>query len=63
LFASMAAPPDGAADDAVAPFRGQVDLVVDGGRCAGGAPSTVVEIGPAGLRVLRPGAVDIGASP
>jgi L-threonylcarbamoyladenylate synthase len=35
----------------------QIDLVLDGGPTPGGLPSTVVEIGPSGARLLRAGAV------
>jgi L-threonylcarbamoyladenylate synthase len=35
----------------------RVDLVLDGGETPGGLPSTVVEVGPAGPRLLRAGAV------
>lgn len=38
-----------------------VDIIVDGGTCAGGAPSTVVTARHGHLRVLRPGAIDEGA--
>jgi L-threonylcarbamoyladenylate synthase len=35
----------------------RIDLVLDGGTTPGGLPSTVVEVGPAGVRLLRAGAV------
>lgn len=35
----------------------KVKVFVEGGRLAGGAPSTVVTVGRAGMRVLRPGAI------
>jgi L-threonylcarbamoyladenylate synthase len=35
----------------------RIDLVLDGGPTPGGLPSTVVEIGPSGARLLRTGAV------
>jgi L-threonylcarbamoyladenylate synthase len=38
-------------------FGGKVKVFVEGGRLAGGAPSTVVAVDRAGMRVLRPGAV------
>lgn len=38
-------------------FGTKVKVFLEGGRLAGGAPSTVVAIGPAGTRVLRAGAV------
>jgi L-threonylcarbamoyladenylate synthase len=36
---------------------GALDLILDGGRCAGGVPSTVVDASGATLRVLRVGAI------
>ena len=38
-------------------FADKVKVFVKGGRLAGGAPSTVVAVDRAGMRVLRPGAV------
>jgi L-threonylcarbamoyladenylate synthase len=38
-------------------LRGKVKVFVEDGRLAGGAPSTVVAVDRAGMRVLRPGAV------
>jgi L-threonylcarbamoyladenylate synthase len=35
----------------------RIDLVLDGGSTPGGPPSTVVEVLPTGVRLLRPGAV------
>lgn len=35
----------------------RVDLVLDGGPTPGGLPSTVVELGPSGARLLRAGAI------
>jgi L-threonylcarbamoyladenylate synthase len=35
----------------------RIDLVLDGGSTPGGHPSTVVEVLPTGVRLLRPGAV------
>lgn len=40
-------------------LAGEDAVVVDGGRLPGGAPSTLVEFGPAGLRVLREGAFPV----
>lgn len=34
-----------------------VSLILDGGPCVGGQPSTVVEVGTSGWRLLRPGPV------
>ena len=36
---------------------GMLDLILDGGRCAGGVPSTVVDASGETLRVLRAGAI------
>ena len=36
---------------------GTLDLILDGGRCAGGVPSTVVDASGETLRVLRAGAI------
>ena len=36
---------------------GALDLILDGGRCSGGVPSTVVDVSGDGLRVLRAGAI------
>ena len=35
----------------------RVDLVIDGGACPGGVPSTVVDCTGADLRILREGAI------
>jgi L-threonylcarbamoyladenylate synthase len=35
----------------------RIDLVLDGGPAPGGLPSTVAEVGPSGVRLLRAGAV------
>ena len=35
----------------------RIDLVLDGGETPGGLPSTVVEVGPGGVRLVRAGAV------
>jgi L-threonylcarbamoyladenylate synthase len=34
-----------------------LDLILDGGRCTGGVPSTVVDASGASLTVLRAGAI------
>lgn len=49
------------AADVEARLGAGVDLVIDGGTCAGGPPSTVVEIHRGRWRVLRPGAIDAAA--
>jgi L-threonylcarbamoyladenylate synthase len=38
-------------------FDGRADLIVDGGRTPGGAPSTIVDLSGGVPRLLRPGAV------
>ena len=38
-------------------FGNEVKVFVEGGRLAGGAPSTMVSVNRTGIRVLRPGAV------
>lgn len=44
-------------DDVRTYFTGRAGLLVVGGQAQGGMPSTVVEIGDAGARIVRPGAV------
>jgi L-threonylcarbamoyladenylate synthase len=46
-----------AAADVVAAFDGKVELIVDGGKTPGGAPSTVLDLTAPEPRLLRPGAV------
>jgi len=43
--------------DALSVFEGLVDLIVDGGRCPGGLPSTVLDLSAGPPRILREGAV------
>jgi len=38
-------------------FDGRIDLIVDGGRTPGGAPSTIVDLTTGAPRLLRPGAI------
>jgi len=45
------------AQDIARVLGGTLDLILDGGRCAGGVPSTVVEASGETLRVLRAGAI------
>ena len=40
-------------------FGGRVALIVAAGECPGGVPSTVVEVGERGLRVVRAGALSV----
>jgi tRNA A37 threonylcarbamoyladenosine synthetase subunit TsaC/SUA5/YrdC len=54
---------DGELDDPEAVrlrFEGRTDLIVDGGRTPGGAPSTIVDLTAGAPRLLRPGAVSWG---
>jgi L-threonylcarbamoyladenylate synthase len=51
---------DGELDDPAAVrrvFDGRIDLIVDGGRTPGGAPSTIVDLSGDAPRLLRPGAI------
>jgi L-threonylcarbamoyladenylate synthase len=50
-------PPAVELDAARYALGGKVKVFVDGGKLAGGAPSTVVAVDRGGIRVLRPGAV------
>lgn len=50
-------PPAVEVDAARRALGGKVEVFVDGGKLAGGAPSTVVAVDRGGIRVLRPGAV------
>ncbi len=45
------------AADVLAQLGGRVDLILDGGRCPGGVPSTVVDCTSAEIRILRAGAI------
>lgn len=46
--------------DVVALFSGKVDIILDGGRTPGGAPSTIVDLTSQEMRILREGAVPAG---
>lgn len=50
-------PPPVRPEDLEPALRARVDVVLDGGPAPGGLPSTVVALEPAGLRLVRPGAV------
>jgi L-threonylcarbamoyladenylate synthase len=50
-------PPAASAADVVSAFPSGVDLLIDAGAAAGGLPSTIVEFGPSGPRLVRAGAV------
>ncbi len=45
------------ADDVVAQIGDGVDMILDGGRCPGGVPSTVVDLSSGKMAFLRPGPV------
>jgi L-threonylcarbamoyladenylate synthase len=51
------APPASSAAEA-ATMADLLDAIVDAGRVAGGAPSTIVQLTPEGPRLLRAGAID-----
>ncbi|MFH1927534.1 MAG: L-threonylcarbamoyladenylate synthase [Chloroflexota bacterium] len=53
-------PPATTANEAVDELRGRVALIVDGGMCSGGVPSTVLDLTVSPPRVLREGAVSLG---
>jgi len=50
-------PSPGTAQEAAEAIGGMVDLVLDGGRTAGGKPSTVVDVSAEDLKVIREGAI------
>ena len=45
------------AEDVVAQLEGRVDLLLDGGPCPGGNPSTVVDVTASPARILRSGLI------
>ena len=61
IVSTSANPSGGASPVSVADlapgFLSRIDLVLDGGTTPGGLPSTVVEVGPSGAKLLRAGAV------
>jgi L-threonylcarbamoyladenylate synthase len=40
-------------------LEGRIDLILDGGRCPGGIPSTVVDLSGLSLRIVRAGAISL----
>lgn len=48
------------AADVLAQLDGRIDLLLDGGRCPGGVPSTVVDLTAQPPAILRQGALDPG---
>lgn len=56
--ANVSGEPDSrTAGEVIAALGQSLALVLDGGRTRGGIPSTVMEVSPSGLRVLREGAI------
>jgi L-threonylcarbamoyladenylate synthase len=50
-------PPAASAADVISALPSGVDVLLDAGPAAGGLPSTIVEFGPSGPRLVRAGAV------
>lgn len=46
------------ADEVLAQLDGRIDAVLDGGRCPGGLPSTVIDLTQTPFQVLRRGPID-----
>jgi len=58
--ANLSGGPDpSSAQDVLAQLSGRIDLVLDGGTCPGGVPSTVVDCTSSDLRLLRPGPLSL----
>jgi L-threonylcarbamoyladenylate synthase len=55
------APPPVTAEEVVAALGGRVPLVLDGGRCPVGTPSTIVDLTRSPAVILREGAISRGA--
>ncbi len=49
------------AGDVLRQLNGRVPLILDGGRCPGGVPSTVVDCSTEEVRILRPGTITLEA--
>ena len=45
------------ADDVLNALQGRIDLLVDGGSCSGGVPSTVIDCTTHPIKILREGAI------
>jgi L-threonylcarbamoyladenylate synthase len=45
------------AQDVLAQLEGRIDLIIDGGACEGGVPSTVIDCTGADIKILRQGAI------
>jgi L-threonylcarbamoyladenylate synthase len=48
------------ADHVLGSLNGRIPMIIDGGPCAVGLESTIVAVGADGLRLLRPGPIDVG---
>ncbi len=51
------APSPATAEEVLAQLDGRVELVIDGGRCEGGIPSTVVDCSQSQISILREGGI------
>ena len=51
------------ADHVMQSLAGRISMIIDGGACAVGLESTIVAVSADGLRLLRPGPVDLGLTP
>ena len=51
------APSPATAEEVLAQLDGRVELVIDGGRCEGGIPSTVVDCSQSQINILREGGI------
>lgn len=49
------------AEDVLEQLGGRIDLVLDGGKCPGGVPSTVVDCTIPDVKILRQGAISVEA--
>jgi L-threonylcarbamoyladenylate synthase len=54
-------PPATTAEEVVAAFGNQLDVVLDGGPAAAGAPTTLVDVSKGRIDVLRQGILDVGS--
>ena len=58
--ATLSGGPDpSTAQEVLAQLGGRIDLVLDGGACPGGVPSTVVDCTSPDLRILRQGPLSL----
>lgn len=56
--ANRAGDPNPLTAQEAARLDGAVELILDGGRCPGGTPSTVIDLSHGGLHIIRPGPLD-----